>query len=360
MSRPAEALINLSALRHNYLLAAQQSDARAIAVVKANAYGHGAVEVARALADLAPAFAVAAIEEAQELRRAGITQPILLLEGPFSPDELALAAEQNFWLMLCDPSQVDMVMQTPVEGELTLWVGFDSGMHRMGLSGEKLEATYRSLKALPYVNDEIVLATHFACADELDNNFTEQQINAFQAMTAGLGAPVSMSNSAAILAWPNAHGQWLRPGIMLYGASPFPHSHKLGDQLQPVMTLKSKIIGLRQIAAGESVGYACSWSASRPTTIATVAMGYGDGYPRHAPSGTPVLVNGQRVPLVGRVSMDMITLDVTDLDSVAVGDDVVFWGEGLPLNEVANCASTISYELVTRMPMRTPRIYQDL
>jgi alanine racemase len=360
MSRPAKAVVNLNALRHNYQLAQRQGDAQAIAVIKANAYGHGAVAVARALEDLAPAFAVAAIEEALELREAGIRLPILLLEGPFSTDELAIAAEQNFWLMLADASQVEMVQQVSLESlpaPLTIWLKFDSGMHRLGLDGETGRSAYQTLRALDHVNDDIVLASHFACADELDDGFTNQQLTNFREMTAGLDAPVSLSNSAAILGWPEAHGQWLRAGIMLYGASPFMHSHPQGDQLQAVMSLESAVIGIRRIVAGASVGYGKSWVAQRDSVIATVAMGYGDGYPRHAPSGTPVLVNGQRASLVGRVSMDMITVDVTDLDTVNAGDPVVLWGQELPLNEVAMAAGTISYELVTRMPLRTPRIY---
>ncbi len=362
MSRPAKSVVNLQALRHNYLLAQRQSDAQAIAVIKANAYGHGAVAVARALEDLAPAFAVAAIEEALELREAGIRLPILLLEGPFSADELKVAAEHNFWLMLGDVSQVEMLQQVSsnsLSAPLTIWLKFDSGMHRLGLDGETGRSAYQSLRVLDHVNDEIVLASHFACADELDDDFTAQQLSRFREMTAGIEAPVSLSNSAAILGWPQAHGQWHRAGIMLYGASPFMHAHPQADQLQAVMSLESAVIGVRRIAAGASVGYGRNWVAQRDSVIATVAMGYGDGYPRHAPSGTPVLVNGQRASLVGRVSMDMITVDVTDLESVNTGDPVVLWGQALPLNEVATAAGTISYELVTRMPLRTPRIYID-
>ena len=358
MSRPAQAIVDLAALRHNYQVAVRQSDnAQAVAVIKANAYGHGAIEIAQALEPLAPAFAVAAVEEALQLRHAGIEKPILLLEGPFTSQDIQIAAEYDFWLMICDPSQVDMVVATVTEKPLNIWLKADSGMHRMGLGDDHFRSAYHTLQALPHVQREIVLATHFACADQPDNDFTATQIAAFHGMTEGLNAPVSMSNSAAILGWEASHGEFHRPGIMLYGANPFVDGHPEGDQLQAVMTLKSGVIGVRDVQAGDTVGYTQSWVAQRPSKIATVAMGYGDGYPRQAPSGTPVIINGQRATIVGCVSMDMITLDVTDVGPVQVGDEVIFWGAELSLNEVAAWAGTISYELITRMPMRTPRIY---
>lgn len=366
MSRPAKALIDLAALRHNCQLANGLSpNAQNMAVVKANAYGHGAVPVARALQDLVPAFGVACIEEALELREAGIKQPIHLLEGAFSEDEILMAAEQNFSLSVVNQDQKDAILKarlaTSLQGSpLNIWIFVDTGMHRLGIQPDELISTYRDLAASANVAGGIVVATHFACADELNNDFTAVQLTRMSQGMGDMCAPKSFANSAGLLGWPETRVDWNRPGIMLYGSSPFPSSHPEADRLIPVMTFKSAVIALRDIQPGETVGYAATWKADRPTRIATIAIGYGDGYPLHAPNGTPVLINGQRCPMAGRVSMDMITVDVTDLPGVSLGDEVILWGEGLPVNEVAVCAGTISYELLTRMPRRTPREYLNI
>ncbi len=359
MSRPAKATVDLDALRHNYQLAQSLTpNAKALGVVKANAYGHGSVAAAKVLEPLAPALAVACIEEALELREAGIRKPIVLLEGPFESSEVITASEQDFWLMAGGKEQVEMIAKTTsLPKPVTCWLKADSGMHRLGLMGDELRNSYHTLKALPHVADEIVVSTHFAAADELDSDFTQQQIACFADMTEGLNAPTSLANSAGILAWPEAHGNFTRPGIMLYGSSPFPAPQAHADQLKAVMSLTSAVIGLRTIEAGETVGYGRSWIAQRRSVIATVAMGYGDGYPRQMPNGTPVFINGQRAPLAGRVSMDMLTVDVTDINNVMVGDIVELWGKNVSVNEVADAVGTISYELLTRMPLRTPRLY---
>lgn len=360
MARPTKALINFQALRHNYQLAnslAPQS--LNMPIVKANAYGHGAAPIAKALEDLAPAFGVACIEEAIELREAGITKPILLLEGTFTKDEVAISASQNFWLTIDNQEQKEDLLNAKLTSPIKVWLCVDSGMHRLGNNPEDIKSIYAELAASSNVDDDIVLSTHFACSDELDNDFTQCQIDLFRSAITGIDAPTSLSNSAGILGWPQAIADWNRPGIMLYGNSPFAEPHPEADKLKPVMTLKSGVISVREIAAGETVGYAASWKAERTSRIATIALGYGDGYPRHAQSGTPVLVNGLRCPLIGRVSMDMITVDVTDIPTVAIGDEVILWGEEITANEIASHASTIGYEVVTRMAMRTPRIYID-
>ncbi len=355
MSRPAKAVIDLSALRDNYRLAQSLApEARHLAVVKANAYGHSATECARALNDLVPAFGVACIEEALALRAAGITKPVLLLEGTFSADEVSVAADQQFWLMVENEPQIEAIEAAGKLAKLKVWMKIDSGMHRLGLQPEQLGTLYQRLSACDNVAEEIVLATHFACADDLENPFTERQIERFLDCCEGIAGPKSLANSAGLMGWPTARADWNRPGFMLYGNSPFEVPHPVADQLKPVMRLESAVISVREIEAGETVGYAQHWKAERRSRIATVAIGYGDGYPRHAPAGTPVLVNGQRVPLVGRVSMDMVTLDVTDLASVAIGDPVILWGPQLSVNEVAESAGTIGYELLTRMTGRVP------
>jgi alanine racemase len=356
MSRPTQATINLSALRDNLQFAKSLApQSKTIAVVKANAYGHGLAVVGNALAAEADALAVACIEEALVLRDAGVTLPILLLEGAFEADEIAIATQKNFWLMLACPEAIESVLSTPTQTPLTVWLKIDSGMHRLGIQPEILPISYQRLLDCQHVDNTIVLATHFSCADELDNPSTPEQITLFKKAAAELNAPQSLANSAGLLAWPDAHADWNRPGYMLYGDSPFTHPHPHGDKLKPAMTLKSGIISLRDVSVGESVGYSNRWIASRPSRIATVAIGYGDGYPSHAKNGTPVLINGQRAPLAGRVSMDMITVDVTELEGVTVGDEVILWNEQLTVGEVAACAGTIGYELLAGMPARVPR-----
>ncbi|ROS04585.1 alanine racemase [Sinobacterium caligoides] len=361
MARPTKALLDISALRHNYRYAQRLSDkGRAIPIIKANAYGHGAVAVASALADLAPAFGVACIEEALELRNAGINQPILLLEGAFTADEVMTASEQNFWLMSSCRQQIDAIVAAPLKQELTVWLKADTGMHRLGLAANEFATCYERLIHCPFVaNDAIVVATHFSSADDLSDNTTELQIAHLLELTQDLNVELSMANSPALLAWPEARGQWNRPGFMLYGNSPLMTEHDAVLPLKPVMTLRSAIIALREVDRGESVGYGRTWVAPKRSKIATVAIGYGDGYPRHAISGTPVWIKDQRAELVGRVSMDMLSIDVSHIENVAIGDEVELWGTNICVNEVASYAGTIGYELLARMPMRTPRIVVD-
>lgn len=360
MARPAKAIINLANLRHNFDLADRLSgDGGAIAIVKANAYGHGAVPVARALESRVPAFGVASIEEALELRAAGIRKPVLLLEGFFQACELEQLQGRDFWLMLSNEWQIETLISATIQTPVKVFLKIDTGMHRLGITPERTRELFERLRSSNNVDPSVVLASHLASGDAEDGVFTAKQWQCFQNAAQGLEAEISFANSPGLLAHPEVRGRWNRPGFMLYGNSPFEFAHPEADRLKPVMTLESGINGLRDIPAGDSVGYGCTWVAERPSRIATVAIGYGDGYPRTARSGTPVLVNGQRVPLVGRVSMDMITVDVTDLDTVALGDRVELWGETLTANEVAHCAGSIGYEALTRMPLRTPRIYVE-
>lgn len=360
MTRPSKALIDLAALRHNVDLAASLArNSRNIAVIKANAYGHGAIPVARALEKIVPAFAVAYIEEALELRQAGIVCPILVLEGFFSRDELAQAVASNLWLLLENQWQIDTLVASRLSSPLRAWLKLDTGMHRLGIDPEDFEAAYRKLASSPSVHFDIVVATHFACADELDNPTTARQIARFKHAVSSLNVSLSMANSPALFGWPESHSDWNRPGYMLFGNSPFGKPHAIADRLIPVMSFHSQIMSLRTLKPGECVGYGAAWQASRTTVLATVPVGYGDGYPRNAKSGTPVLVNGQRARLAGRVSMDLITVDVTDIDDVTLGSDVELWGKQLSVEEVAAHADTIGYELLTRMPARLPRIYTE-
>ncbi len=359
--RATQARIKLGALRHNLALVRELAPrSRVMAVIKADAYGHGALTIARALEPHADALAVACIEEALELRESGIAAPILLLQGVFEPDELELAASLGLWVNIHAGHQLRWLENAQLQCPLQCWLKIDTGMHRLGIAPDATADCYHRLEASPNSLASPVLNTHFACADEYDQAVTLAQIAAFEAATTGLVAQRSAANSAGVLAYPAAHYDWVRPGYMLWGNSPFgdtPHKH--AGRLRPVMTLNSVVTAVRDVAAGETVGYGGSWRAARASRIATVSAGYGDGYPRGASNGTPVLVRDQRCPLAGRVSMDMLTVDVTELAGVAPGDRVTLWGEQLPLAEVAAGAGGIGYELLTRMPPRPPRVIVD-
>lgn len=362
MSRPSSAIIDIQALRDNFSLAQSLAPAsKAMPMVKANAYGHGAVEVAKALADRAPAYGVACIEEALALREAGIKQPILLLEGTYSAEEVPLAAQENFWLMVENSPQVEAIIRAKLKNPVNVWIKLDTGMHRLGFPVQEVQSQLQQLRASQNVAKQIVLTSHFAWADSLTEAFTERQLACFESAIQNIDRTdtlQSLANSAAILGWPQTHRDWQRPGYMLYGNSPFGSPQVHADKLKPVMTFKSAIISTRSLESGESVGYTANWVASRTSSIATVAVGYGDGYPRHAPNGTSVLIQGVECPLVGRVSMDMISVDITDLpEPVTIGEPVTLWGPQLPVNRVAEQCNTIGYELLTRMPSRIPRIY---
>lgn len=351
--RPAHAVIDLDALRHNYRLAKRLSGSRAFAVIKANAYGHGAVECARALASDADAYAVACIEEALQLRAAGIMQPILLLEGWFEANELPLIAEHRLWAVVHAQWQVEQLLAATLSEPLHIWLKLDTGMHRVGFAPEEYPTVWQQLQASDQVAS-LTKISHFARADEPDTGRTEEQMAVFQRATAGLEGPTSLCNSPGVLAWPQAHNDWLRPGIMLYGATPFNFPQAHADQLQPVMQLQSKVIAVRELPPGEPIGYGSRFVTQRPTRVGVVAMGYADGYPRHAPDGTPVLIDGQRSQLIGRVSMDMLTLDLTDLPRSGLGSEVRLWGAGLSASEVAAHAGTIAYQLFCNLN-RVPR-----
>ena len=356
MTRPTRAVVDLESIRQNLDLARRLAPrSRVLAVIKADAYGHGAVPVARALAGRVDAFAVASIEEASELRDSGIGDAILLLEGPVGPDEVELAAARDYWLMVTEPEHMAFISRARASQPLTVWLKLDTGMHRLGLPPDAFRRVYDALRSLPAIRPDIVVATHLACADELDNPFTAAQITRLDELLVGLDAPVSIANSAALLSRPDSHRDWVRPGYLLFGDSPFESVRENARALQPAMSVSSAVIALRDVAVGETVGYGATWQAPRPSRIATIPMGYADGYPRHARNGTPVMVAGQRAPLAGRVSMDMITVDVTDLPDVRVGSPVELWGPQLPVGEVARSAGTIGYELLARLPSRLRR-----
>lgn len=337
-----------------------------MAVVKADAYGHGAVRVAAALDD-ADGYAVARLGEALILRAAGVTKTILLLEGVFSADELAQALAARLDLVVHDLSQVEMLEQAAgVAGDAVsrpvVWLKIDTGMNRLGFRPEQALAARARLLAARYAPRELRLMTHLARADEADAAPTAAQVARFDSLvadwTAAAGArPVtSIGNSAGTLRGGITQGDWIRPGIALYGSSPVAGRSAAELGLRPVMTLETAVIALREVPVGEGVGYGASWRATRPSRIAILAAGYADGVSRHLPSGAPVRIGGYDAPLAGRVSMDMIAVDVTDLPSVAVGERAELWGAALPVDMVAARAATIAYELLCGVAPRVPRV----
>lgn len=351
MVRPVRAVVDRAALRHNLCVARRHAGhAKLWAVVKANAYGHGLERTVAALRDTADGFAMVELDRAIRLREQGVAVPILLLEGFYSPDELSLFIHHRLIPVLHRPDQVGALLATGWPADLPVYLKIDSGMHRLGFDTAGLAAAKSALAGR--VGD-VVLMTHFADAD--GPHGIDWQLERFDAMTSGMGDARSLGNSAAILRYPGQVGDWARPGIMLYGSSPFAEVSAAALDLRPVMTLQSGIIAVQDIAAGENVGYGCTFTADRPMRIGVVACGYADGYPRHAATGTPILVDGLRTRTLGRVSMDKLCVDLTGLPGkVGVGGTVTLWGEGLPADEVAAAAGTISYELFCALAQRVP------
>lgn len=352
MSLSAHATLDLAAVAHNLArVRAFVPNARIMAVVKANAYGHGMLRIARCLSDV-DGFAVARVEEGAALRQAGIRQRIAVLQGFTCPEELALHAAHGLEPVVHSPRQVQLLEAARLAEPLAIWAKLDTGMHRLGLLPDEFGPCYRRLQACPAVRRPIPIMTHLANADMLEDTLTDRQLALFREVLQEVRAEASIANSAGLLAFENARVEWVRPGIVLYGVSPFPDRTGADDGLHPVMTFRSRLIAIKQVPSGAAVGYGGDWVCPRPTRLGVAAVGYGDGYPRHARSGTPVLVRGWRVPLIGRVSMDMITLDLTDCPEADVEDEVILWGEGLPVEEIARHASTIPYELLCGITQR--------
>lgn len=351
MSRPAKVAINLSALRHNFSrIRTLAPDSRVMAIVKADAYGHGLVRIAQSL-EQADAFGVACLEEARELRQAKIQQRIILLEGPYSGEELTKISQLGLDMVVHDLSQLEMLEQNQLNKPVCIWLKLDTGMHRLGFSPDLASQALARLEQSAGVK-EIRLMTHLASANNREDPMTRKQLQCFSQFNENMSLEKTIANSAGILAFPDAHVDWVRPGIMLYGVSPFSDSNGSQEGLKPVMTLQSKLITVRTLKAGDPVGYGATWRCPEDMSVGVVAAGYGDGYPRHAESGTPVLVNGKRVELIGRASMDMLTVDLRSQPQAKTGDPVVLWGEGLPVEEVANHAGTIPYEVLCAVHKR--------
>jgi len=353
MPRPIRALISASAFSNNLKIARTHAAAAKVwAVLKANAYGHGLERAAGPLG-AADGFAVLDFEEAARLRALGVRKPVLMLEGIFQAPDVPLLGRHALTPVVHHAEQVRMLAGTDPGGAIDVYLKANTGMNRLGFDAPGLRAAYEALRANPRVRG-VTLMTHFADADGPGG--VAEQLSAFERMVAPLGrAPRSLANSAALLRFSReTAADWVRPGIMLYGCSPFADRAASSLGLTPVMTLASELISVRRLQRGERVGYGFSYEAAQAMTIGVVACGYADGYPRHAPSGTPVLVNGQRTRTVGRVSMDMIAIDLSELPGVGVGTPVTLWGEGLSADEVAAAAGTLSYELFTKLTARVP------
>lgn len=353
MPRPIHAHLDLNALENNLHVARRATSARVMAVVKADGYGHGLLRVAEALA-AADGFALLDIQDAIALREAGYSQTILLLEGCFSADDMPLLAEYELSCVIHSAWQIELLAAYPQRGTLDVWLKVNSGMNRLGFTSAQVAGAMEQLRRHAAVRD-ITLMSHFARADEgRGNSGVADQLALFNEVASPYRVARSLANSAALLRYPASHGDWVRPGVMLYGASPFAEVSAQQLGLKPVMTLGSRLIATQELRAGDELGYGAAFRADRSMRIGVVACGYADGYPRHAPTGTPLLVDGQPAQTLGRVSMDMLYVDLSNLPRADVGSRVVLWGAGLPIEDVARSAGTISYELMCALTKRVP------
>lgn len=353
----AEAIIDLKALNDNFnYLKSQAPNSKMIAVLKGNAYGHGATQIALALPQ-ADGFGVARIQEGQELRHAGITQDILMLEGCFDSNELKLASKLGLQTVIHQKQQLDDFLNTPLISPMTVWLKIDSGMHRIGLQAHEVDSYIKALTQSNKTQGQIGFVSHFANADLDDKKPTQKQFEKFNQITSRYPGPKCIANSAGILYYPETHCEQTRAGIAIYGLSPCVKKQPKDANLKPVMSLKSKIIALREHAKGEPIGYGSIWTAKSDTKIGVVAMGYGDGFPRILPENTQVLVNNKLVPIVGRVSMDMLTIDLGLDTNVKTGDSVIFWNADHSVDILANRLGNISYDLIIKLTNRVKRTY---
>jgi alanine racemase len=355
VTRPTSVRIDLAALRNNYLYARGVHGGRALAVLKANAYGHGALASAHSLASVADGFAVAFLDEACVLREGGVRNPILVLEGCFNASELKLVNELDLWVVVHQEEQIRLIEESRTGARFNVWLKIDTGMSRAGFRRTDAAHAYQRLQNTGKVSS-ITLMTHFARADEPGEPMTAQQIEAFDAATAMLRGERSLCNSAGLLAWPSARRDWARPGLMLYGVTT--HGHDV-PELQPVMTFASRVFNVRTLEAGESLGYGATFVASQRTRVGLVCAGYADGYPQTAVTGTPMAVDGHATSLIGRVSMDMLTVDLTNVPTADVGSSVELWGPRVPVAVVAKGATRSPYELLCSVK-RAPLVHDNV
>jgi alanine racemase len=347
-----QARIDLQALRDNLQqVRALAPRSRVMAIIKANGYGHGLLRAARSLQD-ADAFGVARIDEGIALRAAGIRHPVVVLEGFVDGEDLARAVHGRLDVVVHEPSQVALLEAAHLARPVRVWIKVDTGMHRLGFPPEQLQHVWLRLHRCRAVAGPLRVLSHLAHSDDPRDGRNQLQVELFHQVVGGVHAERSLANSGAILASPLTHFEWVRPGIMLYGVSPFMGGMGLCDGLRPVMTLVSRLIAINYHRQGAALGYGGAWVCPEDMAVGVAAIGYGDGYPRHAHSGTPVLIRGQRSALIGRVSMDMICIDLRATPQARVGDEVILWGAGLPVEEVAERAATIAYQLLCGVGQR--------
>ena len=359
MARRCNANINLSAIKKNYLYAKSLAPkAKAIAIVKANAYGHGAIEVASHLESCADYFGVACTEEAIDLRRSGLTKtPILLLEGLFEASEIDLVVSYNLTVAVCNPVQLDWVLSTSLKQRINVFIKHDSGMGRLGFQDKEFKVALKLLEDSDNVRS-VTMMTHFSSAEEPENDATSRQVKSFHEAVGKNNSPQSLANSAGIIAVKSSHADYIRPGIMLYGSSPF-KDKSYSDKLLSAMTLSSPLISIKSFKEGQTIGYGERFTCKKDMVIGVVAIGYGDGYPRSAKDGTPVFINGDRSSLAGKVSMDMITIDLSNINDPQIGDQVELFGDNVSIDEVAEYCDTISYEIFTQITSRVYKTYDQ-
>lgn len=358
MTQGVVALIDTKALQHNLgRVRAAAPDSRVIAVIKADGYGHGMTRVAHALS-AADAFGVARLAEALALREAGIAHRLLLLGGVTSTEELHVAAQKRIQLVVHHDEQIELLEKSRLATPVQVWLKLDIGMHRLGFLADRFAQAWQRLNDCSVVSGTPKIMAHFSNADDRADTTTAEQLAYFERISQAWSAERSLANSAAILSKPQSHYQWVRPGIMLYGVSPFTDDFAEAEDLHPVMTLSTQLIAIKSLRQGDKVGYGGTWQCPTDMSIGIAAIGYGDGYPRHAASGTPVMLRGQRSQIIGRVSMDMIAIDLRHIPDAAVGDRVTLWGRGLPVEEIAEYANTIPYELLCSVTRRVNFKYQ--
>ena len=353
MSYPAVARIDLSALLHNLAsIKKMVPQSKILAMVKGNGYGHGAVTIAQALVGQVAMLGVVCISEALKLYNAGINAPIVILKGFFDANDLAIIDRCKFATVIHNQTQLDILAQAKLQHPLHVWLKIDTGMHRLGFPLAVVKGAYQQLIANENVVKPVYLMTHLSDADDVTSAKTHAQVRYFHEVVAGLDGAFCIANSSAILNWREAHTEWVRPGITLYGVSPVASlpADKLG--LIPVMTLVSRLITIHNLKKGDTVGYGSTWACPEDMRVGIVDIGYGDGYPRCIKTGMPVLIHGKKLPLIGRVAMDMINVDLRHCPEAKIGDEVILWGKGLPIEEVATFTDTVSYELFCRLTSR--------
>ncbi len=352
MTYAVYATIDVGSINHNIKKVREYAPkAKIMAVIKANAYGHGLLSVASVLKDV-DGFAVARVNEGMQLRQAGFNKRILILEGFVCKEELHVLIQNDLEIVVHSLEQIEILEKYTTKKNIFVWLKHDTGMNRLGIKENEFPSVYQRLSDCSNIHHPISLITHLSSADDTNNPITLQQIVLFNKSINNYSGDKSIANSAGIIAWPDSISDWVRPGIMIYGVSPF--IDKTGKELglEPVMSLYSRLIAVKDVAQGEPVGYAGTWVSDKQTKIGIISIGYGDGYPRYAQTGTPVLVNGKRVPLIGRVSMDMITVDLSDQIDAKCGDQVTLWGEGLAVEEIAKYVDTIPYSLLCGITQR--------